>query len=224
MGMGETAYLGNRYEHKKLFLCAPITAHFGLTPKAHYILILVILLSHILWLVWSLSFLYTIIIRLWYIILKCIWLKYLLIYNGSVTFFSVVIEANLSVVTINQCDKLDESNAFNGTHKCHSSTDCAYKAGNRPFAAGNYWCLCKPGYYSEHSKFDGTLVEGDYSVTRQRCPTRGPRPFLIRPNNQNQRANLRIMWNKTILSSWILFQKQILIFSLLTYINDKQTK
>lgn len=73
-----------------------------------------------------------------------------------------MIEANLSSVTINQCEISDRSyDAFNGTHKCHRTTYCVYKEGGRPFAAGNYWCKCKPGYYSLYYKwFDGILVEG----------------------------------------------------------------
>ncbi|XP_025422700.1 probable G-protein coupled receptor CG31760 isoform X2 [Sipha flava] len=73
---------------------------------------------------------------------------------------TVIVEANLSAVTIDQCEKSDESNVFNGTNKCHdTTTDCVYKPGDRPFSAGNYWCVCKPGYYSAHVKYDGALVE-----------------------------------------------------------------
>lgn len=77
--------------------------------------------------------------------------------------YSVIIEANLSTVTINQCDTSEESNLLNGTNKCHHTTNCAYKLNDRPFASGNYWCTCKLGYYSIHTKFDGALVDCEYS-------------------------------------------------------------
>ncbi|XP_022164127.1 probable G-protein coupled receptor CG31760 isoform X2 [Myzus persicae] len=72
---------------------------------------------------------------------------------------TVVVEANLSAVTIDQCEKSGEPNAFNGTNRCHHTTYCTYRPGDRPFSAGNYWCSCRPGYYSEIVKFDGALVE-----------------------------------------------------------------
>ncbi|XP_060839071.1 probable G-protein coupled receptor CG31760 isoform X2 [Rhopalosiphum padi] len=73
---------------------------------------------------------------------------------------TVIVEANLSAVTIDQCEKSEEpKNAFNGTNRCHHTTYCTYRPGDRPFAAGNYWCVCRPGYYSALSKFDGALVE-----------------------------------------------------------------
>ncbi|KAE9536615.1 hypothetical protein AGLY_007017 [Aphis glycines] len=72
---------------------------------------------------------------------------------------TVIVEANLSAVTINQCEKSEEPNPFNGTNRCHRTTNCTYRPGDRPFAAGNYWCVCKPGYYSALDKFDGALVE-----------------------------------------------------------------
>lgn len=77
---------------------------------------------------------------------------------------SIVLEANLTDITIDQCENSDKSNVLNGTNKCHHTTDCKYNSGDRPFTTGNYWCVCKPGYYSVHTKFDGTLVEGKWNV------------------------------------------------------------
>ncbi|XP_050522426.1 probable G-protein coupled receptor CG31760 [Daktulosphaira vitifoliae] len=72
---------------------------------------------------------------------------------------TMVIEANLSTIVINQCDKSDESNIINGTNKCHHTTDCVYKKGSHQFSIGNYWCVCKSGYYSILKMFDGMNIE-----------------------------------------------------------------
>lgn len=74
-------------------------------------------------------------------------------------------EANLSTVTIDQCQKAPVADAFNGTNKCHGTTECLYAKGGRPFAAGNYVCLCRSGYYSADSGFDGALIEGKHIIS-----------------------------------------------------------
>jgi hypothetical protein len=103
--------------------------------------------------------------------------------------YSVIVEANLSAVTIDQCEKSDESNVFNGTNKCHdTTTDCVYKPGDRPFSAGNYWCVCKPGYYSAHVKYDGALVEGENLRRYRRARVRKDR-FRVRAG-----AGVQCIW------------------------------
>ncbi|XP_050442150.1 probable G-protein coupled receptor CG31760 isoform X2 [Adelges cooleyi] len=77
---------------------------------------------------------------------------------------AIVIESDLSTITINQCDKSQGTNLLNGTNKCHHTTECIFKEQTpRRFVSGNYWCACKTGYYSTDGRFDGADVEASLS-------------------------------------------------------------
>ncbi|XP_054266088.1 probable G-protein coupled receptor CG31760 [Macrosteles quadrilineatus] len=81
----------------------------------------------------------------------------------------VSFDVDVSSLEVNQCDHGHDSKQvhfFRGSHKCHNTTQCIYfrkVGGGGGWQRGNYMCKCKPGFYSRHTEFNGTLVEAAWA-------------------------------------------------------------